>query len=138
MIIYGYRSRNKVMGQLPYVCPQCQRNGYHSVVRTSRYFTLFWIPIIPIGKSTTARCNLCGYQEKVDNKRADAMLAQPQPSAQPQMPAPAQQQYPQMPQPGAGYPAGQQAPAQYQQYQQYQSYQQYPQQQDPSQGQQGW
>lgn len=146
MIIYGYRSRNKVMGQLPYVCPQCKRNGYHAVVRTSRYFTLFWIPIIPIGKSTTARCNLCGYQEKVDNKRADAMLAQPQPGAQLQtpapVPAPVQQQYPQTPQAGAGYPAGQQAPAQYQQYQQYQSYQQYPQQypqqQDPSQGQQGW
>ncbi|HLZ25107.1 MAG TPA: hypothetical protein VKQ30_23540 [Ktedonobacterales bacterium] len=134
MIIYGYRRRNKVMGQVPYVCPQCQRNGYHSVVRTSRFFTLFWIPIIPLGSSTTARCNLCGFQEKVDNKRADAILTQAQAGGQPQVPAPAQQ-YPQTPQPGAVYPPAQQAPAQYQQYQQYQ---QYPQQQDPSQGQQGW
>lgn len=132
MIIYGYRRRNKVMGQVPYVCAQCKRNGYHAVVRTSRFFTLFWIPIIPLGSSTTARCNLCGYQEKVDNKQADALLAQPQPAAQPQMQAPAPaQQYPQQ-YPQQGYPGGQQAPAQYQQ--QYQQYQQ----QDPSQGQQGW
>lgn len=128
MIIYGYRSRNKVMGQVPYVCPQCKRNGYHTVVRTSRHFTLFWIPLIPVGSTTTARCNLCGFQEKVDNKQADALLAQPQPAAAPQMP---QQGYP-----GgnpSGYPAGQPVPGQYQGYQQYQ------QPQNPSQGgQQGW
>jgi hypothetical protein len=137
MIIYGYRRRNKVMGQVPYVCPQCQRNGYHAVVRTSRYFTLFWIPIIPMGSTTTARCNLCGFQEKVDNKRADALLAQPQPAGQPQMQAPAQ---PYPPAPQAGYPGGQQMPSQYPgQYpgaQQYQAMQ--PPQQGPAQDQQGW
>lgn len=125
MIIWGYRTRNNVMGQLPYVCRQCGRNGYHAVVRTSRYFTLFFIPIFPIGKSTTARCNLCGFQEKVDNARADALLAQP--ASQQQMPAatPPQTQAP-------AYPS---TPAQMQPNQ---PYPYYPPQQDPVQGQQGW
>ena len=132
MIIYGYRRRNKVLGQVPYVCPQCKRNGYHAVVRTSRHFTLFWIPLIPMGSTTTARCNLCGYQEKVNNKQADAMLAQPQPAAAPQMQAPAQQ-YPPMSQ-QQGSPGGQPMSGQYQG--QYQGYQQP---QNPSQGgQQDW
>jgi hypothetical protein len=76
MIVYGYRTRNKVMGQVQYTCQQCHQNSYHAVVRTRRWVTLFWIPVVPISKSTTARCNMCGYQEKVDNKQADAMLPQ--------------------------------------------------------------
>lgn len=111
------------MGQVPYVCPQCKRNGYHAVVRTSRYFTLFWVPIIPVGKTTTARCNLCGFQEKVDNARADALLAQP--AGQPQAPAQPQMQAPM-------YPSAQQGPAQYSPTQ----YPQYPP-QGPAQGRQG-
>ena len=124
MIIWGYRTRNNVMGQVPYVCPQCGRNGFHAVVRTSRYFTLFFIPIFPIGKSTTARCNLCGFQEKVDNARADALLAQPVGQPQAPVPAPPSMQSPMYP------PA--QAPAQYP------PYPPYPPQQGPAQGQQNW
>ncbi len=75
MIIWGYRSRNKVMGQVPYTCKQCGKNAFHGVVRTTRYFTLFFIPLFPIGKKTTSRCQLCGYQEVVDNKQADALFA---------------------------------------------------------------
>ncbi len=81
MIVMGYKTRNNVLGQMQYVCRQCGRNGHHAVVRTTRHFSLFWIPIFPISKTTTARCNLCGYQEKVDNAQAEAALAQ-----QPAMP----------------------------------------------------
>ena len=76
MIVYGFRTRNNVLGQTQYVCQRCQQNAFHSVVRTKRLITLFWIPLIPISKSTTARCNMCGFQEKVDNKQADAMFVQ--------------------------------------------------------------
>jgi hypothetical protein len=78
MIVYGFRSRNKVLGQTQYGCKQCQRNAYHGVVRSRRFFTLFWIPIFPVGTTTIARCQLCGYQEKVDNKRAEEMFAHQQ------------------------------------------------------------
>jgi hypothetical protein len=43
--------------------------------------TVFWIPIFPITKATTARCNLCGFQEKLDNKKADELLPQGAPKA---------------------------------------------------------
>ena len=84
MVIVGNRRRSKVMGQLRYTCKKCQQDAFHSVVRTRLMFTAFFIPLFPIGKYTTARCNLCGYQEKLNNKEMDARFpnqgAKPNPS----------------------------------------------------------
>lgn len=78
MIIYGFRSRNKVMGQIESGCAKCQKPTMHTVVRTSRKMTLFFIPLIPVGKSTASRCNICGMQVKVNNAEADQWFpAQP-------------------------------------------------------------
>lgn len=77
-IIYGYRTRNNVMGQTQYVCQKCGQNSAHSVVRTRYQMTLFFVPLFTVSKKTTARCNICGFQEKMDNKQADAMFPAPQ------------------------------------------------------------
>ncbi len=83
-IIFGSRANNKVLGQREYLCSRCQRQGYHAIVRSSRWFTLYFIPIFPVGKSTTSRCNLCGYQEKINNEQADGWFSQAQGGAVPQ------------------------------------------------------
>ena len=74
MILYGTRRRNKVLGQTRYVCKKCQQDSYHGIVRSRMYFTLFFVPLFPVSKFTTARCGVCGYQEKVDNKEADRLF----------------------------------------------------------------
>jgi hypothetical protein len=71
MIIYGFRNRNKVLGQIEMGCAKCQRPTMQTIVRTRRWITLFFIPVIPMYKRTTARCNLCGLQMKVENAQAD-------------------------------------------------------------------
>lgn len=76
IIIYGYRTSNKVMGQLPQVCAKCQQRGMHTVVRSRRMFTLFWIPLFPITKKTVMRCSLCGNQMEIDSKQADGYFNQ--------------------------------------------------------------
>lgn len=73
-IIYGYRTRNNVMGQTQMVCKKCGQNAVHAVVRTKYIMTLFFVPLFPVGKKTTARCSNCGRQEKMNNKQADAMF----------------------------------------------------------------
>jgi hypothetical protein len=75
VIIWGTRRRNNVLGQMQYVCPGCHQPTYHGVVRSKYWFTLFFIPIFPFSNSTTSRCMKCGFQEKVENKQADQMLA---------------------------------------------------------------
>jgi hypothetical protein len=76
VIIYGYRTSNQVMGQLPQLCQRCQRQGMQTVVRSRRMFTLFWIPLFPISKKTVMRCSLCGNQMQIDNAQADSYFAQ--------------------------------------------------------------
>jgi tetratricopeptide (TPR) repeat protein len=89
-VIWGYRSRNKVMGQVKSVCPQCRREGFQTVVRSRRWFTLYFIPLIPFSKKSIARCNLCGFQYAMNNDQVDALFPQAQagavaaPQAQPQ------------------------------------------------------
>ena len=75
-IIFGSRSKNKVLGQVQYPCQRCGRMAYHTLVRSRRWFSLYFIPVIPLSKTTTARCNLCGYQSQIDNNQADAMIPQ--------------------------------------------------------------
>jgi hypothetical protein len=79
-IIFGSRRNNKVMGQIQYNCIRCQRPAFHTIVRSRTWFTLYFIPVIPLGSTTTSRCNLCGYQAQIDSKQADAWF---QPAARP-------------------------------------------------------
>ena len=83
-IIFGSNVKNKVLGQLYSRCPRCGREGYQTGVRSQRWFTLYFLPVIPMRKSTTLRCNFCGYQRQVDNKQADAWFLTQQ--SQPQVP----------------------------------------------------
>ncbi len=76
MIVTGYRSRNRVMGQLSYSCDKCGKTTFHTLTRVRKHFTVFWIPLIPLAKITTTRCNVCGFQTYIDNKRADELLPQ--------------------------------------------------------------
>jgi tetratricopeptide repeat protein len=77
-IIFGSRSKNRVMGQKVYSCSRCRIPSYHAIVRSQGWFTLYFIPLIPTGKSTISRCNLCGYQEQINNKQADSWFSQDQ------------------------------------------------------------
>jgi hypothetical protein len=77
VIVYGFRSRNKPLGQVQYTCRSCGRSAYHGIVRSTRHFTLFWIPLIPVRNITTARCQLCGFQQQLEKQQVEALLAQP-------------------------------------------------------------
>ena len=81
MIVMGYRTRGKVLGQVSYPCAKCQQTTYHTLVRNRRFFTVFWIPIIPIAKSTISRCNICGLQTRFDNAKADELFPKSKASA---------------------------------------------------------
>ncbi len=63
------------MGQKVYTCSRCRRPSYHTIIRSQSWFTLYFIPLIPSGKSTISRCNLCGYQELINNEQADSWFS---------------------------------------------------------------
>lgn len=76
IILFGTRTTPSVMGQLSYVCMRCQQHAWHTFVRSAQWFTLFFIPVIPLGKSTYATCNTCRFRQAVGNEQADQAFAQ--------------------------------------------------------------
>ncbi len=87
MIIWGFRSRSKPLGQRMVACPNCHRDAMTAAVQSRRWFTLFFIPIFPVqATKTIAVCGLCGYKYLVDPQQAAQLYGTakaPAPQVQP-------------------------------------------------------
>jgi hypothetical protein len=75
-ILVGTRTTPQIMGQLAYPCARCGQHAWHQFVRTSQWFTIFFIPIIPMGKNTYATCGMCRFRQNVNTQQADQAFAQ--------------------------------------------------------------
>ncbi|QWF79855.1 zinc-ribbon domain-containing protein [Amycolatopsis sp. CA-230715] len=124
MIIYGWRTKVHDRGTATFVCAQCQNPAAHVVRNAVKKFTLFWIPLFPIGSKWFTQCTFCAAANKITKAEAQqamntaqggpaqAATQQMQPQAQypPQQPYPpqsgqfAQPQYPQQGYPQQQYP----------------------------------
>jgi hypothetical protein len=82
LIIWGWRSLLKVLGVGEFHCPRCQADVSYRHVRPRRWFTLFFIPVIPLRWGDPfVECGRCGsaYHEQVlrnpTNRQLAGMLA---------------------------------------------------------------
>ena len=64
LFLFGMRSKAKVIGQVERSCSKCSKATVQSAIETQRWFTVFFVPVIPIGCSFAIRCNLCGLTVK--------------------------------------------------------------------------
>jgi zinc ribbon protein len=62
--LLGTRTKAKAIGQVERPCTKCAKNTVHTAVETKRWFTVFFIQVIPLGGSQVVRCNLCGLTLK--------------------------------------------------------------------------
>ena len=92
MIIFGFRSFVKALGMLTLVCNHCHNPAAHRLVQRSRWFTLFFIPVIPLGFSRYTVCAYCATASKISKDDAERLLAG---TSGPQAPQPAPQLAPQ-------------------------------------------
>jgi hypothetical protein len=61
MIIFGTRVRHKVLGEGQFFCPKCQAQRHYQHKKASRYFALYFVPVIPMGElSEYIECQTCG------------------------------------------------------------------------------
>jgi hypothetical protein len=50
IILFGWRTKVKQVGPLVLIkCPQCHNDTMYQYFRTQRWFTLFFVPVLPIG-----------------------------------------------------------------------------------------
>jgi hypothetical protein len=61
MIIFGTRSRTKDLDSGQFFCPHCQGQRQYVRKEARPYFTLYFLPIFPVGKGGEfVECQTCG------------------------------------------------------------------------------
>jgi zinc-ribbon family len=73
MIIWGSRVRYKDLGEGEFFCPRCQDKRPYKHKKATRYFTLYFIPLIPMGQlGELVECQICktAYETSVLQLRA--------------------------------------------------------------------
>ncbi len=65
MIVYGYRNKEIEIGTGNFYCPKCEVQRQYKHKKTVRYFTLFFVPLFPLGTlSEYVECSVCGRTYK--------------------------------------------------------------------------
>ena len=72
-IIWGTREKEKELGisQQSYQCTHCNNVSNYKIFRRKNWFTVFWIPIIPLSSKYFISCPICNYGQKI--KKAEAL-----------------------------------------------------------------
>ena len=84
MLIFGYRLRVAILATLTYICERCGVPAAHRVLRRRRWFTLFFIPVFPLGGGQyTDTCVNCGRVRELTREQAESVVPQPAPVGQP-------------------------------------------------------
>lgn len=65
MIIFGTKVRYKVVGEGEFLCPKCEQTRAYQRKKAVRYFSLYFVPVIPIGQlGEVVECQTCGMTFK--------------------------------------------------------------------------
>lgn len=60
MIIFGSRAKHKTIGKGQFHCPNCRTTRHYERKQAKRYFTLYFIPIIPLDNlGEFIQCQTC-------------------------------------------------------------------------------
>lgn len=68
LIIFGTKGVTSTVGSGPFWCPSCNMQQYYQHKKVRRYFTLYWIPLIPLDTlGEYIECGTCGgtFQQQV-------------------------------------------------------------------------
>lgn len=71
-LLFGFRARDNVVSRRPMVCGV---NVLQTLVKRSTKFTLFFIPLFPVKRSTYyLKCGNCGAARRTDVRSNSALV----------------------------------------------------------------
>jgi hypothetical protein len=74
-VIFGIKRMKRRLATMLALCGQCSTPAAQVIVKTSTWFSLFFIPVIPLGSKYISTCTLCGGSVKIDKAQALQMVA---------------------------------------------------------------
>lgn len=72
MLIFGLSVKEVLLATLVFVCETCGNHAAHHLVRRVRRFTLFFVPLFPVGTRYYDSCVACGRVREVSREQAEA------------------------------------------------------------------
>ena len=75
MLIFGFRVSEALVTTLGYVCENCGQQAAHHLSKRVRKFTLFFIPVLPVGTKYYDTCTYCGRTIQVPKEQAESVVA---------------------------------------------------------------
>ena len=75
IILFGFRRRATRLATIFVMCAYCHTPAAHALTRTRKYFTVFFIPVIPLGTKYFTTCTMCGRATQITKEGADQYLA---------------------------------------------------------------
>lgn len=73
--IFGIRRRASRLATVFAVCSLCHTPAAQAVTRVRTFFTLFFVPLIPLGSRYRTTCTFCGRSVKITRDGADHLVA---------------------------------------------------------------
>lgn len=73
-LIWGTKTKPKAIGAYNSRCPNCGKNTLHGVIKVTKYFTFFFIPLIPLSKKVFIGCEACGTSAEIKGELKDKLL----------------------------------------------------------------
>jgi hypothetical protein len=88
VIIFGFRRIAHRVAVLTLLCHSCGNPCAQVLRKVVTWFTLFFIPVIPVRTRRLLQCTFCAAESGISKAQAEQLLAQPNQSAprQPQTP----------------------------------------------------
>ena len=75
LILFGTRSMVRTLAMVTYMCRTTSQPAAHRLSKITRWFTLFFIPVFPIGRRYVLTCAACGQSYKVTKENATEIVA---------------------------------------------------------------
>ena len=76
ILIFGIRSMRKQLAVVLAMCHRCSRPCAQTIVQIRRWFTFFFIPMIPVGTKYFSVCSMCAAGTTIQKTDAEDLQAQ--------------------------------------------------------------
>jgi hypothetical protein len=73
LILWGVRRRGQRLGVLMWPCSRCGGQTAHSLTYVKNWFTVFFIPIVPLPTQRRLACVQCGTKSRFDKAQQAAI-----------------------------------------------------------------
>ena len=70
LIVFGIRKMRRRLGVALMMCGHCRQPCAHSIVRLQTWFSLFFVPVLPVGTTFFTVCSLCAGATRIDKAQA--------------------------------------------------------------------